>query len=76
MKPDRKHIARPIADTHSNELADGYDLTSPDDELDDASDLDEADAELFDDANWEAFIADEDERDPLPDFGDFWIDDD
>jgi hypothetical protein len=42
-------------------------------EPDDASELDEVDQ--FDEASWEAFVADDDECDPLPDYGDFWIED-
>jgi hypothetical protein len=33
------------------------------------SELDEIDP---DDPRWDAFIADDDERDPQPDYGDFW----
>jgi hypothetical protein len=28
-----------------------------------------------DDERWDAFLADDDERDPQPEFGDFWITD-
>jgi hypothetical protein len=45
-------------------------------EPDDASDLDYEDVPCTDDGDdsrWEAFIPDEDEWDPQPDPGDFWI---
>jgi hypothetical protein len=60
----------------------------PDDASDlDASDLDVSDlddvpyddvpctdgSDDYDDAQWETFVPDEDERDPLPDPGDFWV---
>ena len=41
-------------------------------EDDDSSELDEIDP---DDPRWDAFIADDDERDPQPDYGDFWQED-
>ena len=45
---------------------------------DEPSDLEELDPPWTDDddARWEPFIPDEDERDPLPEPGDFWIDSD
>lgn len=47
-------------------------------ELDDPSDLSGLEFPEFpctdqDDAAWEAFIPDDDERNPQPDVGDFWI---
>jgi hypothetical protein len=42
------------------------------DDADDSSELDEIDP---DDPRWEAFIADDDERDPQPDHDDFWPED-
>lgn len=42
-------------------------------EPEEASDLDEFDGPTVDDADWEAFIADDDERDPQPAPGDFWM---
>jgi hypothetical protein len=41
----------------------------PNDEPDDSSELDKIDP---DDPRWDAFIADDDERDPQPEPGDFW----
>ena len=47
----------------------------PPEELTEPSDLEELDfPEFDDDARWDAFIADDDERDPRPEPGDFWID--
>jgi hypothetical protein len=49
---------------------------SPGPEYDDGSD-DDFDAPTDDDdAKWDAFLADDDELDPLPDYGDFWLDQD
>lgn len=45
---------------------------TPLDEPDDSSDLDDIDP---DDERWDAFIADDDERDPQPNYGDFWPED-
>ena len=47
------------------------DTLIPADEPDDPSDLDDWDPPI-DDASWDVFIPDDDERDPLPDAGDFW----
>jgi hypothetical protein len=51
------------------------DLVPDGDELDepDTSDLDEAN-EANDD-RWEVFLLDDDDCEPLPDFGDFWMPD-
>lgn len=49
--------------------ADEPDQPAPHDEPDESSDLDEIDP---DDERWDVFIADDDERDPQPDYGDFW----
>jgi hypothetical protein len=47
----------------------------PPEELNEPSDLEELDFPDFDDdARWDAFIADDDERDPQLEPGDFWID--
>jgi len=48
------------------------DWREPTGERDEASDLDEIDP---DDQRWNAFIADDDERDPQPEYGDFWPED-
>jgi hypothetical protein len=43
---------------------------------DEDSELDEFDLpSMDDDTRWDAFIADDDERDPLPAPGDFWFED-
>jgi hypothetical protein len=49
------------------------DVPEPPDGPDEASDLDDFDVPCTDadDESWEVFIADDDERDPLPDLGDF-----
>ena len=48
---------------------------SPLEEPDDSSDLDDFDLpHTDDDSRWDVFIPDDDERDPLPDLNDFWID--
>jgi hypothetical protein len=49
---------------------DSADLTEPEE----ASDLELEEMPCTnDDSHWEAFIPDEDERDPEPEAGDFWI---
>ena len=45
------------------------------DESDDASELEEPDFIDTDDARWDVFLLDDDEGDPLPDYGDFWMPD-
>jgi hypothetical protein len=57
------------------ELYEWWDDRQADDDLLEPSDLDEIEASN-DDSRWEAFIADDDERDPLPKDGDFWLEDD
>jgi hypothetical protein len=57
------------------ELYEWWDETEADGDLVEHSDLDEI-AANDDDSRWEAFIADDDERDPLPNDGDFWFEDD
>ncbi len=62
-------------------LADDAPLTTEPDEASDLDDVPYDDAPYEDvpctddgdDAQWEAFIPDEDERDLLPDRGDFWM---
>ena len=67
----------PGYDEHSIEIAVDAETSdsaphTPIAETDESSDLDEIDP---DDERWDAFIADDDERDPQPDYGDFWFDD-
>jgi hypothetical protein len=64
-------------DADPNDL-EASDLEPDPAELEEASDLDFADMPCTDDIDgddspWEAFIPDEDEADPEPDPGDFWI---
>jgi hypothetical protein len=77
-KPSMKKDLPPTDTDPSNREPAEVDL--PTTELDDASDLDVEmpyDEVLCtddgDDSQWEAFIPEEDERDPLPDPGDFWV---
>jgi len=50
------------------------DPLAPFDEPDEPSDLDDFDGPGADeDSRWDAFLADDDEFDPLPDANDFWI---
>lgn len=44
-------------------------------ESDESSELDEADLSDPIDDRWDVFILDDDECDPLPDYGDFWMPD-
>ena len=48
---------------------------SPPAEPDEPNDPDDLEVPCTDDAHWDVFIADDDDRDPLPDFDDFWIED-
>ena len=50
--------------------------TEPSDDDPDPDELDIDDRPTGEDAYWDAFIPDEDECDPLPEPGDFWLDDD
>lgn len=55
------------------EIEEITDPLSPLEEPDEPSDLDDFDAPCTDDdSQWDAFIPDDDEFDPLPDPGDFW----
>jgi hypothetical protein len=76
MNHSRKNVPGRQADQPVDKDCDPYDTPSPQEDLDEASDLDEFDPENRDDERWDAFIADDDELDPLPDPGDFWIGDD
>jgi hypothetical protein len=42
------------------------------DDTDDPSDLEDIEKDALDDADWDVFLADDDELDPLPEYGDFW----
>ncbi|HVT29820.1 MAG TPA: hypothetical protein VHE81_17510 [Lacipirellulaceae bacterium] len=44
-------------------------------EPDESSELDESDMGETDDERWEVFILDDDECEPLPEYGDFWLQD-
>ena len=49
--------------------------SSPSTESNDTDDWEDAEIPYAgDDRDWDAFLADDDERDPLPDERDFWID--
>jgi hypothetical protein len=67
----------PTSRAERAELPESDEPELPRDDADDPDDLDGVD-ELDvsgddEDAQWDAFIADDDERDPLPARGDFWI---
>jgi hypothetical protein len=47
------------------------DTPLPAEDSPDPSDLDDWDCPI-DDTSWDVFIPEDDERDPLPDAGDFW----
>jgi hypothetical protein len=48
----------------------------PVEEPDEPSDLDDFDGPFTDndDSRWDVFVPDDDQRDPLPEPGDFWVD--
>jgi hypothetical protein len=79
LKSDRRHL--PYSNESLFNPGDRWEWWNPDEtqlppsepsEFDDPSDFE---LPHMDDARWDVFIADEDECDPLPDHGDFWIDD-
>lgn len=74
MKRARDNDATTHENSFQSELPEWWDETSLDDE--DANEPDEIDLLDDDDARWDAFLADDDELDPLPDHGDFWFEDD
>jgi hypothetical protein len=51
------------------------DVSDASEEPDDASELEEPDFIDTDDARWDVFLLDDDEGDPLPGYGDFWMPD-
>lgn len=59
---------KPAAESQFN-VPHGREDDTPTENIDDPSELDEID---LDDQRWEAFLADEDERDPQPGHDDFW----
>ena len=66
-----KSVRPPDEKNWPNEPVEAAQLRSV--ETEEPSDLDNIDP---DDDHWDAFLADEDELDPSPEFGDFWPDDD
>ena len=72
----RSHEPKP-SEIRGNRDANGInspvDPPGPLDEPDDDTDLDDFNLPCTDeDARWDVFIPDDDERDPLPEPGDFW----
>jgi hypothetical protein len=64
---------------HSEQFDLPTDSPQPPEPPDEDSDLDDLDdfnlpCTDIDDGRWDAFIPDDDERDPLPEEGDFWND--
>ncbi len=76
-----RHAERPAAaesphpPDDADQEADGREPVAPDPELSDPDDLEIDDPLGGDDAYWDVFIPDEDECDPLPEPGDFWVED-
>jgi hypothetical protein len=72
----RLHIPEQLADSNStdNEAAEPRPESPGASHDADNSDLDDFDLQRSeaDDARWDVFVADEDERDPLPDPSDYW----
>ncbi len=60
-----------------NEKMPEHDLDSSESpaESDESSDLDEFDPQNCDDDRWDVFILDDDDCEPLPEYGDFWLPD-
>jgi hypothetical protein len=76
MKPQRQELSRREPRSEVDEFfTPGKDALGCDD-AEEASDLDSFEPSYQDDSRWDAFIADDDELDPLPEYGDFWFEDD
>jgi hypothetical protein len=78
-KPARQVAALPLATGESPwqpDDADDVPNGDPEPELPDPDDLEIDDPPSGDDAYWDVFIPDDDECDPLPEPGDFWVEDD
>jgi hypothetical protein len=76
MRSPRKQPSR-SADNPDNDRIDPFsDLPEPFDDADEDSELDDFDLPCTDadDARWDVFVADDDERDPQPGPGEFWND--
>ena len=67
-------VAQSSADAESPRMPPTPD--PPPAELDEPGDLEDLDSPCVDDSDWDVFIADDDERDPLPEPGDFWVESD
>jgi hypothetical protein len=76
MNRSRKNDRKLLAGWPDDRSGDPSDDPATHGEPDEASDLDLFDPEEVDEAGWEAFLADDDEIDPLPEYGDFWLEDD
>jgi hypothetical protein len=76
-KPEtRSQAARQIPDDDANMRKPPDGDTEPDEMPDDdLSDLDDCAVAVADDDRWEVFLLDDDETDPLPEYGDFWFPD-
>ena len=68
----KSRTEKTLHESNPEELQEDFDDDKTPDDVDDSSELDEIDP---DDPRWDAFIADDDERDPQPDYGDFWPED-
>jgi len=62
---------RPHDDDHCADSRSDDEPTAPAED-DEPSDLDVLNPTETNDADWDVFLADDDERDPLPEHGDFW----
>lgn len=62
---------QPVADSESD-VARDYPWFDPNDDFDDFDDFDEPADVDPDDADWDVFLADDDELDPQPAYNDFW----
>jgi hypothetical protein len=62
-------------DACDHETSQDDDRSPPSDEAEEPNDFDDPDDVDLDDVHWDAFLADDDELDPQPDPGDFYLGD-
>jgi hypothetical protein len=73
MRSPRQEPSHSAGNPDHDEIDQLTNLSEPPDDADEDSELDDFDLPCTDadDARWDVFIADDDQRDPLPDPGDF-----
>lgn len=69
---ERDQFDEDACDRETTQDDDHFPASDEADEFNDLDDADDAEDIDPDDAHWDAFLADDDERDPQPDPGDFY----